>query len=685
MMESTVTAWKEFLTRYYKHKIIESAVSDDPCILIKHTDILNYDYKLSEQIINEPDKCLAQMQDALALMEFPFKNKINKTLRVVGFKKHVRIRDIRSDNVNRLSSVECTVQNISHVCDSCVEAAFECARCKKVTFLCQEGAIDGVFIEPAYCECNDEKKGVFRLLYKESKFTPFQKIRLQENPEDLSGDEQPRVIDACMFGDLTDDVKPGERIVLNGILRSQQRQKNQRKTKYFDYYFDAVSVEHEEIAYEDLKITHEDETRIRSYAESENPADLVASCIAPWIFGNAIIKLGMSAQLFGGVRKVLPSGKKIRGDIHILWVGDPGMAKSEMLIDIAENLAPRGIFCSGLGISGAGLTAATVKDDFTGDGAFSLRAGVLALMNGGGIACIDEVGRMKDEDREKMHPAMEQQIIPIDRAGFHTTLRSECSVLAAGNPKDSRWDDGPVADQIGIDKALITRFDLIFVSRDVPNPERDREIANHVLTTNKMGEEYARLRNKGQSIPAETEGTLKTKIPRDDLKKWIAFARRKIFPVINDDVKRLLSDFYVEIRNSNGSEKILHATPRQLEGPIRLAEAFARIRLSDTVTQEDAMHAIAVIKKSMVDSGNDYDLLNVGNCEDQRERRKRIVGIIESLEKEHGCAILEDAIYRAEKVGITGIQLTKELKYMIEFSGEIYETGKGNYRVSRDN
>jgi replicative DNA helicase Mcm len=686
---SSVSKWKEFLARYYKSDIQMLALSKNKTLslLVSFKHLNKYDYLLSEELVKNPDLCLAHADDAVPLVDIPIKLESTIKVRPINLTKHIRIRDIRTDEFNKLLSIECTIQNIAPVCDKCNEAAFECARCKAIIRVPQDDT--GRWIEPAYCSCNEERKGAFRQLEREMVMSPYQKVRVQENPEDLAGDEQPRTIDVNLMYDLADSAKPGERIVLTGILRRVQRFKNNQKTAFFDYYIDAVAIEHEEIAFEDLEISAEDEQRIISYSQMDNPVQIVADCIAPWIYGVDHVKMGLAGQLFGGVRKVLPGGMTIRGDIHIAWWGDPGMAKTEAIQDVADNLAPRGTFSSGLGITGVGLTAATIKDDF-GEG-YSIRAGVLALMNGGGIAAIDEFGRMQDHDREKMHTAMEQQRIPIDKAGFHTTLRSECSVLAAGNPKDGRWDlSQPPADQIGIDRALATRFDITYISIDTPNEKNDTKIAETILNSVRKAQSYTNKKNTGKQLPLDSEAAIQTPIPREDLKKWIAYARRKIFPVLTDDAEQRLKEFYLELRSNDPDSEIVRATPRQLQGPNRLSEAYARIRLSQTVELQDVEQAISVIRASLRDLPKnndgkfDYDEINVGSNKSQRERRASIIKVISQLNTDNNSgAQLTEIVSKCVELKIMESHVNSELKILKEI-GEVWISENDNgYWVSK--
>jgi replicative DNA helicase Mcm len=662
---STVQNWTTFIDRYLRDDFRKAAVLGDKSLFFDYRLLMKFNIGMAHELIKEPDTVLSHAEDAISNFDIPIKKQINMRVRPYGFLTHKRVRDVRDDDDNTLVSIEATVQNISTINKRIVEAHFECARCKNILVILQDGSPDS-FIEPTYCSCNEEKKGVFRLLMKESKFENYQKIRIQESPEDLKGDEQPRTLDLNLTDDLADYIHPGERVIINGVMRSGQRIKGNKKTPFFDYYMDVVSIEKEEIAFEDLEITPDDIKIIMEKANSENAVQIISDSIAPSIYGWNDVKTAIVAVLFGGVRKQFPDGSSIRGDIHLLWVGDPGIAKSQILTKVAKT-APRGFYSSGLGITGAGLTAATVKDDFHGDGSFSLRAGVLALMNGGGVACIDEFGRMEKNDREKMHTAMEQQIIPIDRAGFHTTLKSQCSVLAAGNPIDGRWDDHvSPAEQLGLDNALITRFDIIFVSKDTPDDERDSKICDHILEANMIGEKIAAGEDPGD------QKVLARKVELEVLRKWIAYSRRTIYPVMTDEIKVYLKEYFLKIRGLNGDKDFLHATMRQLEGPIRLSEAFARVRLSKYVEKQDVDLAISVLtesRKGFKDNTGtvDMDIFTIGRSQAQADRKKILYEIIEVACKENnGRALIELVVQRAiEKLKLQEQTIHKEIKTMM--------------------
>ncbi len=482
---SSKQKWKEFFTRYYKNNIQQLAVSDakTKSLTVEFPDILKFDSRLSEELIINPGKVLKDAEDALALVDLPVKKKISAHVRIIKIPKKTQVRDLRSDHINSLVSIEGTVRKITDVRPRIIVAAFECARCGNVQYLPQEGV--GRFLEPSYCACNEEKKGVFRLMFKESTFEDYQRVKIQESPEDLRGGEQPQTLDINMNNDLAGVVTPGERLVVNGILRSVQKINRDGKTIYFDIYLDCMSIELEEQEFDELEITPEDEEAIIKLSKDPRILNKMIGSIAPSIYGYEEVKQAVALQLFSGVVKNLPDGTRIRGDIHILLVGDPGIAKSQILRYVV-NLAPRGVYASGKSASSAGLTAAAVKDDF--DGSWTLEAGALVLADKG-IAAIDEMDKMKTEDRSSLHEAMESQTISVAKAGILATLKCRCSLLGAANPKLGRFDPfDNIAEQINMPPSLMSRFDLIFILQDKPEEKRDKNIAGHILKSHYAGE-----------------------------------------------------------------------------------------------------------------------------------------------------------------------------------------------------
>ncbi|HMK46443.1 MAG TPA: minichromosome maintenance protein MCM [Methanocella sp.] len=689
---SSVAKWKEFLTRYYKNPIQQLAVSDvkNKALTIEYPNLTKFDVRLAEELLNNPDLVLSHAEDALSLVDLPVKKQVSARIRVIKFPRKTQVRDLRSSDVNKLISIEGTVRKITDVRPRILEAAFECARCKNVTYIPQEGA--GKFIEPSYCQCNEEKKGVFRLLYKESRFEDYQRIKVQESPENLKGGEQPQTLDINVSDDLAGLVTPGEFITITGILRSSQRINKEGKTAYFDIYADGVSIELEEQEFDEVEITPEDEEEIMRLASDPRIYEKVINSIAPSIYGYDEVKEAVAHQLFSGVVKNLPDGTRIRGDIHVLLVGDPGIAKSQIL-RYTVNLAPRGVYTSGKSASSAGLTAAAVKDEF--DGQWTLEAGALVLADKG-IAAIDEMDKMKNEDRSSLHEGMEQQSISIAKAGILATLKCRCAILGAANPKLGRFDpyEG-IPDQINMPPSLMSRFDLIFILQDKPEEKRDINIAGHILKSHYAGELNEHRKNIVTSPVTEDQvinamRSIQPEIDARMLRKYVAYSKRKVFPIMTGDAREQIISFYLNLRKqSEGDNTPIAVTARQLEGLVRLAEASARMRLSDQVTSADVERTIRITMTSLKQVGMDkdtgkldIDILNVGVGKSQRDRIKSIKHMLEELMKDYPEGVpIEIFMDKAAENGLDKTKVEKELKTM-RTVGELFEPKNGLIKLS---
>jgi replicative DNA helicase Mcm len=374
-----------------------------------------------------------------------------------------------------------------------------------------------------------------------------------------------------------------------------------------------------------------------------------------------------------------------------LLVGDPGTAKSQMLTYMSK-LAPRSVYASGKASSAAGLTAAAVRDDF-GEGQWTLEAGALVLADMG-VACIDEIDKMDEHDRSALHQAMEQQEISVAKAGINATLKSRCAVLAAANPKLGRFDEfSPMHEQINMPPALISRFDLIFSILDKPNRIKDTDLATHILNTHKAGELHENImRTKlSKRTKEEKEQLMKKITPIFDpefLRKYIAYAKRNIFPVMTNDAVELIKNYYVDLRGS--SEETVTFTPRQLEAFVRLAEASARIRLSQEINKDDAKRAIHIIEQYLGKVGIDretgkfdIDIIATGISHSQQSRMRSIIDVIQRLcdASEDGNASRADIIREAEIEGIESSKV-EEAVDRLKRNGQIYEPTHEKYRLS---
>jgi replicative DNA helicase Mcm len=369
-------------------------------------------------------------------------------------------------------------------------------------------------------------------------------------------------------------VNAGYRITVNGILKVIE---GKSRTLVVDTIIEANSVELGDQSFTDISLTEDEIDNIKKLSMKPNIHEVLAGAIAPSIYGHHIVKTAMVLQLFGGVTRVEKSSR-IRGDIHMLLLGDPGIAKSQLL-DFMSLVSPRGVKAMGGQSSNAGLTCAAKQD---GTGNWSLEGGALVIADGG-LCCIDEFEKMDKDDRAAIHGAMEQQKIDVNKAGINATLLTRCSILAAANPKAGRWDMYKnLTEQIDLPASLLSRFDLIFILRDVPDGRVDDKIAEHILEG----------------------GDTSDGITIEMLRKYASYARREIEPKRSKEANAVIKEYYLRLRGLS-KDGAVPITPRKLEDIKRLSEASARVRLSETVDEIDAKIAIQLIDACLRDVAYD--------------------------------------------------------------------------------
>jgi replicative DNA helicase Mcm len=624
----------------------------------------------------------------------PPENKVNIHLRVKNLPtdSKIEIRDLRSKHLGKFIAVEGLVRKATEVRPKMVDAVFKCVRCNTIIREPQDGL---TFKEPL--ECYKEQAGCsrtaastkFKLLNEASTYVDTQKIEIQESPEGLRGGAQPQRLVAYTEDDLTGRISPGDRIIINGALRSIQKKTYPVKSTLFEIFLEINSIELEEHEFEEVPITPEDQEIIIKMSNDPDIYRKITASISPTIYGMPVEKEALALQLFGGVPKIMPDGTHIRGDIHIFLVGDPGTAKSQLLRYISE-LAPRGIYASGKSSSAAGLTAAAVKDEF-GEGRWTLEAGALVLADKG-VACVDELDKMSPQDRSSMHEAMEQQRISIAKAGITATLQSRCAVLGAANPKYGRFDTTQyLAQQINIPVALLSRFDLIFTITDVPDSEKDYLIADHILKTHTLGGIERHRKETGEEIAEDIEEIptyTEPYLDREFFRKYVAYAKR-VFPVLTKEASDKLREYYTSIRKQGEPEgSSVPITARQLEAFVRLSEASARVRLSDRVTEDDTERAIRIVeyylRKVAGEEGKwDIDIIESGTSQSQRERIRTVKRVIKDLFESGGPVDHEDIISEAEALGIERSKVESIIKRLHNEEGWIIEAriGSKKYKV----
>lgn len=684
-----VGEWTKTLKKQYRRELAEISreYPHRRSLVIDYRKILNN--RLAFELLRSPGKVIGDIRDAIV------QNKLLKlkdslepdhlNIRFTNLPQKTNIRDIRADQINTFVSIEGILRKTTEVRPRIVSAVFRCRSCNKLTDPIPQGY--GRFDEPEFCP-NCERKTRLDLVLNRCRFVDAQKIRIQESPEGLRGGEQPQTLDIDVTDDLTGLVTPGDRVVVNGILRSVQRINYGQKSTLFDIYLEGNSIEVAEKEFEEVAITEEDEAKIMALARDPMIYKKIVRSIAPTIYGSDDVKEAIALQLFGGIPKEMPDGSRLRGDIHVLLVGDPGIAKSQILRYVAK-LSPRGIYTSGKSSTAAGLTATAVKDEF-GDGRWTLEAGALVLADMG-IAAVDEMDKMAKEDRSALHEAMEQQSVSVAKAGITATLKCRCALLGAANPKLGRFDQFiPIAEQINMPPSLLSRFDLIFVMTDQPEAERDAAIAQHIIKTHAVGElikqhEHEPLAGVDDDYIRRALEPVTPDIDPALLRKYIAYAKRTCFPILSDGAKEALIGYYMRLRNlASGNNKPVPVTARQLEALVRLAEASARMRLSNTIDTEDTDRILKIVDACLrqvaydAESGSfDIDKLVTGVPKSQRDIIRSIKEAIRNLSGESdGQARVEEVIEILVQQGFARDKIEYTLDHL-KRGGEVLEPRHG--------
>jgi len=659
-----------FSTEKYRESLERAPIDGKTSIEVAMDDIAYFSLKLAEKILSQPDEYLKIAEDVayerVSTLVPQHAEKIKKGKE--GFKIRLRnlpsqtpMRDLSSKDLNTMVAVRGIVVRESILKPLLVEAVFECRRCGEIMVKKQSGRWLDL---PSRCANPDCRSRSFKLLEEESVFIDSQEIRIQEPPDELPAGQIPRQINVLIkTRDIIGKAHPGDYVTVNGIVRAEPVGKN--RTTYL-MFLEANNIETRRID-EDLKLTDEDLARIKTIAKDPNVIERVIDSIAPSIHGHREIKTAIMCLLFGGVTKEFED-VKVRGEPNVLLIGDPGTAKSQMLL-AAVKLAPRGIYTSGRGTSTAGLTAAVIFEE---RGNANLEAGALVLADKG-LAAIDEFEKMRHEDRASIHEALEQKTVSIAKGGIIATLNARCSVLAAANPAFGRYDEyKTVAENFNLPSSLLSRFDLIFVLRDKPSGE-DAVLARHILT----------LHQKKMKRPS-------TLIDRETLRKYIMYARNNCMPVMTEEAKDKLMDFYLRMREASGEGEgtPIAITPRQLESLIRLAEAFARAALKQEVTEKEAEMAINLMNASIQQVGVDLetgridiDQMIIGKPRSFSEKMKAVLGIIREIEREKGTAPYNDVKERTKEMGIEETNLDRIIKMLMQ-EGKIIEHRSG-YFASR--
>ena len=616
-------------------------------LTILYEDLLSFDPQIAEMLKNDPESLLEDAIDA-------YKNVIKlQSGKLTNQKYFVRIttkdeksplgipiRGLRSKNIDRLVWFKGILVRISTVRPKLIIAVYECILCGAAINIPQ---LTSKVRWPKFClnkRCKAKAHSDFRLISKNSQFIDWQSITIQEVPEDLPPGRIPRSVQAILTYDLVDTIKPGDRINIMGVFKSVLAQSIKGlNSTLFKTYVDVNFIDPEDKSDEFIDISKEDIKTIKKLSKEPMIQKKIARSISPTIFGRDDLKMSCALSIFGGTRKPRLGGSFKRGDIHVLFVGDPGTGKSEILKS-AVDISPRGLYTSGKGSSGVGLTAAVIKDTETGQ--MNLEAGAVVLANGG-IAAIDEFDKMDVADRSALHEAMAQQTVSIAKAGIVATLKAQTAIIAAANPHTGRFNEyKSFTENTRMPPSLLSRFDLIFKVVDRPDPANDAQMAEFILQSAMMDpEEFLENTEKSNKMVAP--------ISTDLLTKYIKYARKNYFPILSEEAKERIKQFYLDLRGQYKKEDaIVSILARNLEALVRMSEAYAKMALRDIVLKEDVDEIIKLFKRYLKDTGYDketgkfdVDMILMGQPRSKTNKLTRVYDRLKELFEENKWKALE--------------------------------------------
>lgn len=681
-----VDGLQRFVRDYCANDLLELAdkyPSERRSMYIDWSELYQYDPDVANDYLEFPSRVRRHIREAVRLYDLPVDidlSDVNIRVRNVPNGKSYSVGGYRSDDIGEYIAVGGQVAKRTQVKPRPEVLVFECKRCGTPNEVPQTG---DEIQEPHECP-GCERQGPFQIMESESEWSDHQLVRLQQPPEQTNGGNG-ATVDVRLEDDIVESVEAGDRVTVSGVMALESPSNGEIA---FDPYIDGQAVELEETDYEEINIDeYEEEIEAIASGEYGDPYDLLVDSIATKIQGMETIKKAITLQLFGGVHVEYPDGSVDRGDPHILLLGDPGTAKSKIL-QAVESIAPRSTYASGKGATAAGMTAAAVRDDF-GSQEWSLEAGALVLADKG-VACVDEIDKIDDTAVNSLHDALESQEVKVNKAGIEARLPARTALLAAGNPEGGRFDPNKFrAEQIDLDPALMSRFDLMFMLNDQPEEERDSEITKGMVDSHRIAAAYTA---DEPSVDDEKLAAIEPAIPRDLLRAYIAHAKQCVTPRIKDEeVQTELEDSFVSIRLANGEKDDVPVpvTFRKLDGLMRLAEASARIRLSDTIEMKDLDRARELVGESMrqvgfdEDAGQfDADVVETGQSKSQRDRIDTIKEIIRSLEGEHNNgAPMKDVVETAEDEDIARAQVQYTIE-KLKTRGEVYEGEAGYLRMT---
>lgn len=683
-----VDAFEQFFKHYYEKEIIdlvEEYPDEKRSLYVDWSDLNSFESDLADDFVNQHKEVRQFAEEALRLYGHSEDTSLGQAhVRLYNLPERTAIDEIRSRHLNQLIEITGTVDSISQSQSKLKDAAFECQLCGTLNRLPQGR---GEKQEPHECQ-GCERQGPFKVKEEQSGFVDTQTIYLEQRPAGVGTDDDRENIVVELRDDLVDEVVPGNTINISGVVRRDEELKDS-KASIPDKYIDAVGIS--EAQQYQLDIQDKDKEEIVRLASDDDIYEKMVESIAPTIYGCDQEKLAMLLQLFSGVTKQLPDGTRIRGDIHIGLLGDPGVGKSQ-LARYAARVAPRAVHVSATNTTGVGLTAAAKRAKNSND-TWTFEAGALPKADQG-IACVDNITDLREEELRTLHDVLEEQVVEASKGSSTVSIPARASLLAVGNPKYGRFDQyEPLGEQLALEPGLLSQFDLLFLITDQPDEQEDENLAEHVLQANYAGEVSKQDSEYGSAEiqPEEVEKEVEKVSPAIDpklLQKYAAYSRSNCHPRMTDEAREVIKDFYVDIRSSIDEDQPVPVSARKLEALVRLSEASARIRLSDTIEESDAERVIELVRSCLEDIGVDpeaeefdADVVEAGTSQSQRDRIKNLKDLIADIEEGRNGAPLEIVVERASELGMSEKKVTHEIG-KLKHKGEVYEPSEDVLRAT---
>ncbi|WOH04901.1 hypothetical protein DCAR_0624313 [Daucus carota subsp. sativus] len=575
-------------------------------LLLEFAELLDSNPKLANSVFNQPALYLPKFDKGAKEAQEILRKEL-KSLRNASVKDYVHVRinicgsplefpetfpsigRVRVKHRGILLTLKGTVIRSGAIKMVEGDRTFECRRCKHRFKVSPELETGNSVPKPTFCPSEKQKyceSTSFKLLEENIVCHDYQEIKIQESTQVLDVGAIPRSIPVILKDDLVDIVKAGDDVIVTGILTARWSSDMKDVRCDLDPILVANHMRRTNELKSDVNIPDDTIMEFKKFWSEFRDTPLkgrnaILKAICPQIFGLFTVKLAVALTLIGGVQHVDASGTKVRGESHLLLVGDPGTGKSQFL-KFAAKLSNRSVITTGLGSTSAGLTVTAVKDA----GEWMLEAGALVLADGG-LCCIDEFDSMREHDRATIHEAMEQQTISVAKAGLVTTLSTRTIVFGATNPKGHYDPELSLSVNTTLSGPLISRFDIVLVLLDTKNPEWDAIVSSHILAE--------AVAEKGSDENLQGIWTLTM------LRRYLHYVKASFKPVLTKEAEKVISSYY-QLQRKSAAQNAARTTVRMLESLIRLAQAHARLMFRNEVIQQDAITAILCIESSMTTS-----------------------------------------------------------------------------------